>query len=417
MSSSVGASPHVLAGEYATLLARHYEPGFGIMPASHPSENFYRQVWARDFAHAGANYFLQANPQAIEDSLATFLRHQRGDGAFPLRVEKEYMLLKVIPGLRAFARPAFSFFEKVLRGRTERPVFSGQDFSSAEDTIPALLIIAGKYYESSERGRAFVVQHLDGFLRACTCFLARADADGLISMKRGNVDWADSILRGGKLGTINVLWVYALKKMGAVLSAEGSPHAPHILDVSARAHAALMYKLYNSTDAYFRTAEGDDRVDTVATIFGALFFLEPEECVRVEETLSRRVQRASGLANFDPPYPRSSIMLPHKIIGHQGYHNEYVWPWVTCQNIEVKLKIAASHPDGSIRKQYKREAAKDLVDTAELFQTAGGAHEVFLPASRAPAITRWYKPPKNFLANLVTFMGAYRQLSNLDAVS
>lgn len=96
-----------MATRFATLLEKHYEPGFGISPAAEPHENFYRQVWTRDFSHAAAHHFISANPQAVEDSLLTILRHQRADGALPLRVEKEYLILKLVPGLRAFARPAF----------------------------------------------------------------------------------------------------------------------------------------------------------------------------------------------------------------------------------------------------------------------------------------------------------------------
>ncbi|MEK7601172.1 MAG: hypothetical protein AAB480_01420 [Patescibacteria group bacterium] len=391
----------VLAARYAELLAKHYEPGFGISPAAEPHENFYRQVWTRDFAHAAAHYFIRENPQAVEDSLLTVLRHQRADGALPLRVEKEYLILKLIPGLRAFARPAFILFEEKIKGRKERPVYTGQDFSYAEDTIPGVLITAGIYRDASERGRRFIETQRNACTRAYTHFAKRCGSDGLISVSPGNVDWADSVTRGGKLGLLNVLWVRAVQSMRN----EGE-HVAHI-------ERALLDVFYDRDGAFFRAAEGDRRLDTVATILGALFFLEAHECVRVEETLKARMARPSGLGNFDPPYPTRSIRTPFKFIGHGDYHNAYVWPWVTLQNIHVKIKIAQTHTDAAVRERYKKEAVDDLRDAAALFTDAGGPYEIFFPDTRMPADTRWYHPPRNFMASMATFVSAYSKLKSL----
>jgi len=387
-----------IAGRFAALLAKHHEPGFGISPAAESRENFYRQVWTRDFSHAAAHYFIHVNPQAVEDSLSTIFRHQRADGSLPFRVEKEYLLLKLTPGLRFLARPLFRLIEERLRGRAERPVYSGGDFSSAEDTIPAVLLVAEMYRASGERGAAFVAAHKDACTRARRYFTKKCGPDSFVSVAPGNVDWADSITRGGKLGLLNVLWARAVQSM-------------HNEDEGvARTERALLDVFYDRDGAFFRTAEGERRLDTVATILGALFFLDARECVRVEETLKARMARPSGLGNFDPPYPPHSVRLPFRLVGHGDYHNAYVWPWVTLQNIHVKIKIAQTHAVETVREQYKKEAVDDLYGAAALFEHAGGAYEVFFPDTRKPADTRWYHPPRFFLASLAGFMSAHRKL-------
>ena len=400
-----------IATRFAGLLAKHYEAGFGISPASEPSENFYRQVWTRDFAHAAAHYFISANPQAVEDSLSTLLRHQRIDGTLPIRVEKEYLVIKLIPGLRWLARPMFVLVEGVLRGRTERPVYKGQDFLHSEDTIPDALIAAGVYGAASECGRVFITSHAKTLYRALDHFSSKIGPDGLVDVPRGNVDWADSILRGGTLGLVNVLWVRALELMIPVLS--GVPEAEKVQHLYGQARSSLMEKLYDQTGAYVRASAGEGRIDAAATVLGALFFLGADDCVRVQETLKARLKKSSGLGNFEPRYPSNDILWPLKIIRHQEYHNGYVWPWVTLQNIHVKIKIAQTHPDGAVREQYKKESVEDLHDAAALFEGAGGAYEVFFPDTRKPADTRWYHPPRFFLANMAAFMSVYSKLKSL----
>lgn len=111
------------------------------------------------------------------------------------------------------------------------------------------------------------------------------------------------------------------------------------------------------------------------------------------------------------------LRAPHslfKLIGHGDYHNAYVWPWVTLQNIHVKIKIAQMHPEEAVREQYKKEAVDDLYDAAALFEDAGGAYEIFFPDSRKPADTRWYHQPRNFMASMATFVGVYSKLNSLE---
>ena len=137
------------------LLERHYRPGFGIMPSGNPRDNFYGQLWARDFAHAASNYFAEHNPQAVIDSLETLLRHQRPDGALPYRVEREYATLRVVlpfPGVWRVTGVLFDVFEKKMRRRAEVPAYEGE-FNGAEDTVPAVLLAAGALSMKSERGR------------------------------------------------------------------------------------------------------------------------------------------------------------------------------------------------------------------------------------------------------------------------
>ena len=103
----------------------------------------------------------------------------------------------------------------------------------------------------------------------------------------------------------------------------------------------------------------------------------------------------------------------NRFFRNAGYHNEFVWPWVTCQNIRVKIKIGLLHPESAIRNAYKKEAVDDLVAMARIFRDAGGAYEILKPNEPKAAKSLFYDPPKKFIGSMSAYQGAYAQLSEL----
>lgn len=403
-----------------TELKKNYEAGYGIAPTSDPKGNFYKQVWTRDLGHAVGNYFANKKPKAAADSFKTVFKHQREDGMLPFRVEKVYGLLKVLPIVRILAQPLFSLIQKRIRKVDERPRYEGQSGSSAQDTVPTTIIAIGEFFINSPEGREFVKEHYDQITKAVDFFRGKADPrDDLISVKKGNADWADSIMRAGKLGNINVWWARSLRLMEFMANDLGREEdAEKYRNEFHRVKNNLIEKLYNREEGYFRAEEGKNRVDTVASIFGSLYLLNPTEAAKVQETLKLRMKTSIGLKNFDPPYTDKEIDWKLRLGGHGGYHNEYVWPWVTCQNIQAKIKIALQHPDQNVKNKYKEEAIKDLTDMARLFKETGGAYEIYDPKTNKPATSKrffisTYNSQKDIMGNLAAYQGAYNQLEKL----
>lgn len=414
-------------------LEHNYLPGFGIFPSENPGDNFYNQVYARDLSHAVGNYFAETNPDAVKDSLKTIFKYQKPGGMLPLRVEREYQQLKLWPGLRHLAKPLFNLFEVKIKGKKEHPVFEGGDFgaSGSEDTVPAILIAVGEFFIASKEGRQFAKDNFGQIEKAADFFREKTDKkDGLAVMTRNNPDWADSLKRNGKLGGINIWWARSLKLMEFMSKQLGrGDDAERYKEEFQLVKDSVMEKIYNTDEGYFRAKEGEDRVDTVASIFGALYLLGPKEAVRVEETLKKRVQYDSGLQNFDPPYDSKEIFGGHRFMGKLAtiknvfynkkergmdtYHNKFVWPWVTCQNIQVKIKIALGHQDELVRNQYKKEAVEDFLKISKLFEKLGGVYEVVNSDKPEPANIAFYTSPKNFMGSLAAYQGAYRQLKRL----
>ncbi len=398
-------------------LKSNFMPGLGLVPSSDPESNFYNQLWARDAAHYIGN--LPEDFVATWTSLATLFKHQKESGMLPFRVEKEYMTIKLVPGLRRLAKPLFDLIEGKIRGREQRPVYEGQDFSGAEDTVPVVLIAAGEFFLSDDKeGRDFFVTNFDKISKAVNFFIKKTDPeDGLVDLPPDaqSPDWEDSINRGGKLGGINVYWARALRLMEFMCKQTGkTKEAGEYRALAAQVNKSIRKELYDKNTGCVQGATDDNRIDTTASIYAGLYLLTPTEAEKMEETLQNKVTSPSGfLMNHDRPYPGEQKQTAHKIIGHTGYHDKYIWPWVTCQNIQVKIKIALRHPDIKIREKNKEEAIQDLLLAAHNFKNNEGAYEILNPDTGKPASSRAYKPPKDFMANWAAFLGAYEQVLKL----
>lgn len=388
-----------------------YSPRLGVFPSADPEDNFYDQVWARDLAHAGGNFFADENSKALETSLTTIFNHQRDDGAIPFRVERKHHIRQLFPGMKALKKIGLDFITR----KNERAAYEGDDFCNAEDTVPATMVATGEFFIRSPQGKAFVERNFNKMKQAIAFQDQKTDShDGLLETKTLNPDWADSLHRGGKLGTINVWWARALRMMSFMANGIGrEEEAEQYRNQFHRVKTSIVEKLYDKDDHYFRASAGENRLDTVASVFGSLYLLDAVEAARVQETLKKHVKKESGLQNFYPPYPKGKVFFAHRLINLDGYHNEYVWPWVTAQNIQVKVKIAREHPDEKVRAQYKQEAVDDLSDLANLFKDAGGAYEIFEPDTRRPVQKALYKAPKNLMGNLAAYHGAHAQLKKL----
>jgi len=390
----------------------HYIPGFGLMPAGERNENFYAQIWARDAAHAAASYCSEAYPDAVKDSLETIFRHQLSNGALPYRVEKEFGLVRLIPGLWRLASPLFRLIEG--KKRLERPLYEGESSNGGEDTVPAVILAAGTYLRTSH-GNKYAREYFRHLIDAVHFFETKVDpSDGLAVMTRFSPDWAESIQRKGKLGYVNIIWVESLYVMNQIALEIGEDAlATEYASKYERSKRSLLEKIYNSKEHYFRAKVGEDRIDTPASLLGALFFLDTDEAVAVEKTLRQKVRGPIGYHNFEPKYQTKEISLVTRFFGVKSYHNDFVWPWVSCQAIRLMIWIAERHQSAEVRDEYKAKALESLIQTAELFRDLGGAYETVHYSEKVKAQSLFYYPPRNFLASLAGFMGAFKKMQSL----
>ncbi len=398
-----------------TELERHYVKGFGIFPSADPDDNYYNQLWSRDFAHAACHYFIRENPEAVLDSLMTIFKHQDAEGCLPFRVEREYTIFKIIPGFDRVSKPIFSMFEKIFHNRNEKPLYEKDDLINAGDTIPVILITLGYFSSTSALGKEFVKNHAKQIADAIKYFQKQSDpVDSLAIIKGPYPDWADTIKKSGKLSTINIWWAEGLEMMGTIFSELGfSEDALTFTELSRKVKTTIYMKLFDASSGYFKADVGDPRLSTVASIFGSQYILDATQAERVETTLFKRVRHTTGYKNFDPEYVIEKILPIQRILGNSDYHNVNVWPWVTLQNIFVKVKIALDHPSAEIQTRYKNEAIEDLFLIAKLFKESGGAYEVFLPDKSEPAHGLVYASARNFMGSLAGYHGAYHKLKSL----
>jgi hypothetical protein len=394
-----------------------FEEGVGITPSAGENGVYSGRVFGRDAGRA-AGYFLDANPKAVYDSLAKILKYPRADGALPAGVEKDYLPLRAL-GLNGLAKTAFHVIEGRFRGRTERPVYAGKTWYGEEDAISTIIIATGELLaKSPEEGRRLLETKTETKTGSGekTNYEKLKDAveftrhkvnpkDGLIVCQENGPDWQNSINRGGELTGVNILWARSLQEMAIMASKLGyAQDAERFADQYLVVRESILTKAYNKEGHYFMASTTDARLDTLACIEGGLHLLDVEEAARMEDVLTQRVARKAGLVNFDPPYPDSQIKLWHKIQGIPDYHNKGSWPWITCENTLVKIRIAEEHPDTEVRDRFLVEAVEDHEKVAKVFQEAGGAYEFFDADTGKPGGEgSRYHTPENFISSMTMF--------------
>jgi len=389
-------------------LNKSYRNGFGIFSSAEYDSNFYNQLWVRDFAFAASNYFIEFNPQIVIDSLKTILKYQKSNGEFPFRIEREYFLIKCLPLLNHLSRLIVPILEKKILNKIERPVYSGKIFFGGEDTIPAVIISFGELLANYGYSKFFIKENFNRLKLAMNFFQTKIDSsDGLAVITLPGADWADTLKRFGKLASINILWARALRLMSYMANVLGfKDDASWYREEYFKVKNSILKKLYVE-GKYFKAEENDDRLDTVASIFGSLYLLKPDEAVLVEENLKSKVLRENGFQNFYPPYSKNKTSWIFRLLGQSRYHNSYVWPWVELQNIQVKIKIATKHKEEIVRDKYKYEAIKDFLRISKMFEKIGGPYEVIKADKLEIGKTLFYKPPRFFTGSMVAYLRIY----------
>ena len=235
-------------------------------------------------------------------------------------------------------------------------------------------------------------------------------------------DWADSISRGGKLATVNGIYLHALREMTYVAANCGMDEmAAKYADRYEHVRTSYLTTFWDDALGYIKAAADDNRIDAMANIYACLYHLGPAQCVRVQENLQKLVAPNLLLKNFNTPYPASMVALRYKVAGIPGYHNSYTWPWVTCENILAKLKIARNHPELQTRIRFFHEAQGDFVIVTENHTTNGDFYEVVDAETGKPVSSRFfglklYVSALGFMSSITTYIAAEEELEQVRQI-
>ncbi|HSI21241.1 MAG TPA: amylo-alpha-1,6-glucosidase, partial [Verrucomicrobiae bacterium] len=379
----------------------------GMFTSADRNSQFVGEVWTRDAALACA-VFGRFDPQMAVETFTTILSHAQPSGRLPLRVEYVRHWANYVPPLRRLKRMGIDLITRP----EAHAVYNNVRFSlPARDSASALIVSCGELFDHSAEVRKFVEDNWTFLLRSLNREARFSDLDGLIK-GRGLQDWADSLIRKGKLAYVNALYyqaVHAMSHMAAILKREDD--AELLRDQAITLKHSYLRVFWDEEAGYVKAAEDDNRLDTAANIFASLYLLTPEQAVRAQEKIRLSTLSPCGLLrNFDRPYPASQVALRYRAGRISSYHNSSVWPWVTTLNIQAKLDIARKHSDPLVRQRFLKEAWADFDQVTALHAKNGGEfYEVLHEQSGNPLHSRWlgitlYHSSPGFMASAATYI-------------
>jgi glycogen debranching enzyme len=152
-------------------------------------------LWARDslFATFGAD------AEISKKTIKTFLRHQRADGLIPYRILRSPTTIG-----KYFGKPRYYM--------TPKPDFRSHQSGGLVLDGGLMTVIANSEYVRQTKNTKFLRNNFDQLNRALTWYEKRFGS-GLLS-EWFQCEWADGILKAGKVLYTNILYCRALFDMG-----------------------------------------------------------------------------------------------------------------------------------------------------------------------------------------------------------
>jgi glycogen debranching enzyme len=175
-----------------------------------------------------------------------------------------------------------------------------------------------------------VIRSLEVPLRAAISYLCSRDQDGDHLLEQGpNEDWADILLRRGKVSYTQAVWFRCLEAASAIFGSLGdSDRAEQCWEKGRSVKSAINETLMTPHGYYANYVDGDivslrRSLDTALLVaFGVTAPAQSGSVLRALESLDGPF----GCSVIEPGYALDAIG-PSKPVPGQ-YHNEGVWPWI-----------------------------------------------------------------------------------------
>ncbi len=300
----------------------------------------FRNYWARDSCFASLAALSLGDRAIVKKNIDTFLRHQRSDGAIPMRIGARWIILPLL-GLPSTQGVSYTEDKR------------GHDVLDSN----LLIVVAARAYVESVDDAKFKKTIIPRLEKSLEWASANAGEDGLL-IEKSYSGWMDSVKKSGATLYSNLLFWKALKDMAAITG---------VRKYGQRAVAvrkSMMDVLWNGEFL-------DDWVDGKKHNFFAIgehalaclwgFFSEKKR-LAIEKKLS------SIPANHPPslpPYPRGVQSISMRLISMGGYHAAVQWLWVEA------IRLAA------IKKNYPREYKIGMERLAASILHYGVCHEIY----------------------------------------
>lgn len=297
----------------------------------------YRTLWARDMAMSVQGAMAAGEFQAVKNSLEIFFKFQRFDGLLPRLIDNQNILTRVLMGVMGHP----PMFREPLRAW-----FTTENRVIAIDSNLAIVWASSRYILRSE-DLVFAKAHFVAAEKAILFIETHFSVEGIVGKQPPFADWADSVQRTGRVAFTNELYILALRGLSQWAEKVGEPvRASFYQDKAAEVTERFLTFFWDPKERIIVNFERDHRWTADANFFAVAHGILPRE--KSIELMDRL--RMSPLWIPFPGRPTWPDYEPHmkswlvKRVNLAGYHDQYLWFWLTC--LAACAETAIGNADG-----------------------------------------------------------------------
>jgi hypothetical protein len=332
-------------------------------------QSIYYSMWSRDFLYSAPTLLKYPKwRNSVKDTVELIMDHMKRDSyLLPKGIDTIYPEWRSVRGTIRICFKLPRTKVKHKKTRKWKTIYKDHNRSEAVDTNLLLLITVMEMYNSYPEYKEFIKTKTDQLIKILRYYnvnkLINNSNGGLISQP-GYSDWKDSTKRKGVTFLTNLIYWKALKDM------EKSG-----LFANLPAHQTIKYELnkkfYNRDRKIYHSMLNSEQFGIEENLLALDWGFVTDPYI-VYKGL-RQTKQWSGTVSI----PGIPISQKHKwyekplfiwLIGAQGYHDDFLWIWVTALASKVSYKLG-----------YKLEAKrleKIIKTTIEEHQTIYDAYKL-----------------------------------------
>lgn len=281
----------------------------------------YSDLWTRDAAFGVFGLLSYINSKGKNDKnvkkcikcinklILLLCKYQREDGLITLRIgcTKFYQILKYIyPNIEYNNSPVY---------------YDDKCGSEATDVTPLFIIICALFKKHTNI-KLDIKNNIDNAFN----YLIKTSNNGLLAGKYFN-SWYDSFTLDGPDCFSNVLFGYSIRCYKYLTGINTDNMYKNFI-------IKFMDEFYNGN--FLKITKKVNNLEIVSNSLAVIFEITD---LNVSNNIHKSIKDCNVYNTIYPKLKNDNLYYPFILLGIEGYHNDLIWPWVTCIYTVMKLKM------------------------------------------------------------------------------
>lgn len=354
------------------------------------SVDHFSDFWARDSFYACWGLLKTGEYGKVRKNLELFIEYQKENGHIPRRIDRFIVPLKYL-GLK-------------IKRKKLKPRYTGVYIYPALDSNILFIITFYKYLKESG-DMEFLNRNLNPLLGAAG-WLERYEKKILLD-EGLFANWADIIVKKGKVLYSNILYFEALRDMSRIgKMLEKTKFQERFARKSEQVKEEINKEYWN--DGYYidwiYKKRKHDYFSTDGNVLAMLFGVSgPDRNQKIIDYIEKHHLAEIPMKTNHPSYPAWRVKLIMRLVGAPGYQNNSTsWLWLGC------IYAVALHENG--HKQRALEISKRISEKIKEYKKV---YEIYGPDG-VPFRGWYWRSASSFAWSSGLYLWMYERLNSSD---